>query len=664
MTDAKDKLGVAKANWQEGGRGRKASLTRRDFVTGSAIALGSIAVFGLGGCAPKASHDAAMGFQPGTYTASAMGKKDLLTLEVTFSDQAIESISLVECFDTPRIANAALEGVSKSIIENQSLGVDAMTGATLSSTAIIQAVSDCVEQAGGSVSDLERRAVVADDPVIEDLETGIVICGAGGSGMAAALYAAQNGIDVIVLEKASNMGGNCLVSGGWLEYIEGAEGVRPQMTDGYRDMFASTLDAGLAAGVDPAFIEGIQKDFDEYYAAGNTTVFDSTEFYALDYSTRSGGPVIEHWVPYGRKVNALNEWLFDNGYVINSPLNGIVGFPWPRKAHSVEGENGDGFFLTFDKMLGGEDLPITMYMGTPVTDIIKEGGKAVGVVGTAASGNTYNIYAKHGVILATGGYSGNPEMLKKYNSMWPWDDSTKIPTTNNFGHTGDGLVLAEAAGAALAAMDKQMMFPIAGESDYSTESIVGIGGLGCYVNKEGKRFANETADRFTLSAQVMQQTDQVIYIISDADNSGVADGKNEYGLDVEWLIQTGQLFRGQTIEELAGQMGVDVSSLVQTIEQYNKIAAGEAADEEFGRQGFDDHAVIDKAPFYASPRTWAAHVTMGGVAVNSAMQAVDAGGNPIEGLYCVGECSNGNNGISSMCTGHACIDTMLETMKA
>lgn len=126
----------------------------------------------------------------------------------------------------------------------------------------------------------------------------------------------------------------------------------------------------------------------------------------------------------------------------------------------MDKENGEGFFSVFDNTVETQNLPITFLFETPVSELIVDGKAVVGASGQCADGTTYRVMADRGVILATGGYSGNPDLLKKYNEMWPWDESTVIPTTNSYGHTGDGHVLAEGLGAELKNMGRQMVFPL------------------------------------------------------------------------------------------------------------------------------------------------------------------------------------------------------------
>ena len=632
------------------------SINRRTFVAGSLATVAAAAGLELHVTTPRAyASDASASYTAGEYESSARGRKGTITVRTTFSDSAIDAVEVVECNDTQRISAPACELVPQRIVELQSLAVDTVTGATFSSNAILQAVADCVEQAGGDVAALKSVLPPEKQATTEAIEADLVVCGAGGAGMAAALTAAQAGYNVVVLEKSCCIGGNVLVSGGWLEVLEGVEDKKPEMTDGYREMFAQTLQTSLDNGIDPAIVEKVQADYDAYYAAGNTKVFDSVEFYALDYATRNGGPVEQYWIPFAAGVTDLNNWLFDEGYQIRDTLIGIVGFPWPRKAHSVDGKNGEGFFNLFDAMMEGEGLPVQILTETPVTDLIVEDGRVVGAVGSCVDGTTYEVRSRLGVVMATGGYSGNQDMMKRYNEMWPWDADTIVPTTNNYGHTGDGIVLAQGVGAALANMGKQMVFPIADCKDFSTETIVGHGGLGLYVNTLGKRFTNETLNRFALAAAVMQQPDEKLFIISDVNTAGITDGCNDNGYPIDALLADGQLFMADSLEELAAQIGVDADALIESVENYNAIARGEVADVEFGRANMSEADVIAEAPFYASPRTWAAHVTMGGVAIDGEYRAINEAGEPIEGLYVVGECTDGNSGVSSMSTGRRCV---------
>ena len=393
---------------------RNISLSRRTFVACAAIAAAQAALVSAG-CAPEVQPSgeglaSTAAFAPGTYTASAPGKKGPVTVEVRMSENAIESVEIVEFEDTERISAPARERVPQQIVELQSLNVDTVAGATLTSMAIIEGVADCVNQANGDASALKKAASPEKSDETKEIQADLVVCGAGGAGMAAAVAAAQQGLDVVVFEKTAYAGGNALVSGGWLEVFEGVDDMKPDMTDGNRDMFHATLQKSLDNGVPKDFVDAVQADFDAYFAAGNTKVYDSMEYYALDYASRNGGPAKEYWLPYAHKVNDLNNWLFDQGYTVSGTLVGIVGFPWPRKAHAVDKENGEGFFSVFDNTVETQNLPITFLFETPVSELIVDGKAVVGASGQCADGTTYRVMADRGVILATGGYSDDQQL--------------------------------------------------------------------------------------------------------------------------------------------------------------------------------------------------------------------------------------------------------------
>lgn len=174
--------------------------------------------------------------------------------------------------------------------------------------------------------------------------------------MAAAVAAAPQGLDVVVFEKTAYAGGNALVSGGWLEVFEGVDDMKPDMTDGNRDMFHATLQKSLDNGVPKDFVDAVQADFDAYFAAGNTKVYDSMEYYALDYASRNGGPAKEYWLPYAHKVNDLNNWLFDQGYTVSGTLVGIVGVPVAR-ARPCGGQGERRGLLQRVRQHGGDPEP-------------------------------------------------------------------------------------------------------------------------------------------------------------------------------------------------------------------------------------------------------------------------------------------------------------------
>lgn len=314
---------------------------------------------------------------------------------------------------------------------------------------------------------------------------------------------------------------------------------------------------------------------------------------------------------------------------------------------------GQGYFNFFDKQIAEHGYPVEIMLNTPVTELLKEGDAVVGFTAVAEDGTTYHVRASRGALLATGGFSGNPDMLREYNTMWPWDENTPLPTTNVYGHHGDGIKLALEEGAEVALMDSLMMFPFADVKNGCDETTVGADTDCLLVNANGERFIDETLDRYTMTEALMQQPDEVLFLISDRDTSRVEGDYSYYGRSIQRLLDQGQLFRADTLEELADQMGCDRNTFAATVERYNEIARN-GEDPDFGRMIFSPDSPIENPPFYASPRTWAAHITEGGVVTDETSQVLREDGTPIEGLYAAGEVTVGMSGVSSMALGYAC----------
>ena len=610
-------------------------------------------MLGLAGCTPDkptTSSDTALPYTAGTYTASSQGKFGPVTIQATFSNEAIENIEVTDHEETAFISNRALTELPEAIVENQSLAVDTITGATLSSMAVLAATEDCVRQAGGNPSDLKEAPQKTASTGTESLEADLLVVGAGGSGMACAIAAAKLGMErVVVLEKSCSIGGNALVSGGYLEYVEADDSLREEMTDSQR----AQLEADLAAaeGVVPAdALELIRGQWANWQAAGNTKCFDSIELQALQYTIAGEGDY-EGNVLFCQNIAALDAWLVEDGFAFKE-LVGIVGYPWPRWSSPAEGRCGQGYFQHYQGLVEDQALPVEILLNAPATELICEGDRVVGAKAQAEDGTTYEVRAAKGVVLATGGFSGSPEMLRQYNTMWPFEEGVDIPTTNTYGHTGDGINMALALGAGVALMDDQMPFPMADCKNSSDETTVGDDIDCMMINSEGVRFMDEVRDRYSMTADIMEQPGQMMYMITDADTCRVEGDLNRYGHKLESLINQGQLYVADTIEELAAQIGCEGSVLAKTVADYNE-AARSGVDAAFGRTSFSDLSPIENPPFYASPRTWAMHITVGGLLYDDSFRVTTEEGEPIEGLYAVGETIVGSSGVGTQGEGLA-----------
>ncbi len=628
-------------------------MSRRTFLAGATLAGVNLAVFGLSGCAPKtpaaATGTDTLAFTPGTYTGTGEGKFGPLTLQATFTDSAIG-----EHEETERVSDRAFDEIPATIIDQQALGIDTITGCTLTSAAILAAVTDCVKQAGGDVCAMEKnyRAPELSADVVE-LECDFVIAGAGAAGMGAAVGAAQAGAGkVIVLEKGSNVGGNALVSGGYLEYVNAPADLRVPMTPELTRQLEADLANPIAAEIPPEELAKIKERYAAWQASGDTTLFDCEELMALQECLLYGADGYYGSLDFAQCVSAFDAFLDENGFAWK-PCIGIVGYPWPHWSAPDDGFCGQGYFNFFDKQIAENDYPVEIMLNTPVTALLKDGDRVVGFTAVAEDGTTYHVRASRGALLATGGFSGNPDMLREYNTIWPWDENTPLPTTNVYGHHGDGIKLALEEGAEVALMDSLMMFPFADVKNGCDETTVGEDTDCLLVNKNGERFVDETLDRYTMTEALMKQPDEVLFLISDKDTSRVEGEYSYYGRSIQRLLDQGQLHRADTLEELAEQMGCDPATFKATVERYNEIArAGE--DPDFGRMIFTERSPIENPPFYASPRTWAAHITEGGVVTDEISQVLREDGTAIEGLFAAGEVTVGMSGVSSMALGYAC----------
>lgn len=604
---------------------------------------GALLVLALACCAGAGAAEAQ--YAPGTYRGvSENGKNGAVVVEVTVNEDAIESVTVVEHKETPSLSDTALERIPRRIVEEQSLAIDAVTGATITSEAILEAATAALTQVGADLDKLQQAREQETEREVVELNTQVVIVGAGATGMAAAVSSAQNGAEsVIVLEKTASIGGNAIISGGFLEYISAPDALRPPMNDGYDRIVRNYIEAEPLNEEHAAMQQQLKEEYDAYLAGGSDRVFDSKTLLTLDYYALEPYSTPEAMYGFATLLDDTTTWLTEMGMQWK-PLTGIVGYTWPRWSSPLGSFEGRGFFELFERTIAENDYPIEIMLETAGTELITQDGRVVGVVAQSAD-KEYHIYAEKGVVLATGGFAANIDMVMQYNTMWE-GLSPDIKTTNCAGTTGDGIIMAQKVGAVLEMMDDIMLFPNADPISASTENIVGNDGDAMYVNKEGVRFVDETLDRYSISGAVLEQTDQILYIISDAENCRITDGKTFNGFDVEEMIAKGQLFRADTIEELAQQLGMDPQVLAASVEQYNAYAAN-YLDEDFGRISFSALSAVDKAPFYACPRTVATHITGGGLLYDDRYCVLNTDYEPIEGLYAGGEVTAYMSGISS-----------------
>lgn len=588
-----------------------------------------------GALAEAAVEEATGLFTPGTYAGIAMGMNDNLFVQVTLSEDAIESITVTKHAETAGIADPALERIPQEIVDSQSLDVDTVAGATVTSNAIIEATRSALSEAGIDASTLqpvvrpEGPAAVTDEVV----EVDIVVLGAGGAGMTAAIEAAHAGKSVLVVEKAAMTGGNTTRSTGGmnaavtpyqaeLAFEEGA-GVEKMIADakaGYGDALAD-----LIATVEQQYAD---------YAASPEGYFDSVELFMLD--TLVGGKNVNNHALVETLASQSAggiEWLSGIGAELTSV--GSFGGASVKRIHRPVNAEGRtiavGSYLVPILTENVQALNIQVLYETPATEIIMEDGVVTGAK-AASSSVSYTISAK-AVIVATGGFGANEEMYTSYRP-----DLAGFVTTNAPGITGDGIKMGEAIGAATVDMDQIQIHPTVEQSTSAliTEGLRGDGAI--LVNANGERFVDEVGTRDVVSAAEVAQPGGFAWLVIDqamADASSVIAGYIAQGLTVQ----------GDTYEALAEAMEVDPDAFAQTMDTWNQCVAAKQ-DDAFSRTSFAN--ALDTAPFYAIKIAPGVHHTMGGLKINENTEVLDAQDAPIPGLFAAGEVTGGVHGANRL----------------
>ncbi len=630
----------------------------------------------LAACSPKVS---------GTFSGTSTGMQGPVTVELTVADGKITAVNVTECHETPSLCEVALARIPAQIVEHQTTYVDTVTGATLCSNALINAAGKAAKEAGLDVEKMKKNAYHAKAGKDETFDTDVLVIGGGGAGLSAAIAAGQQGAKVILIEKGSVLGGNTMMAGGAFNCVDpeaqaGAKlsNAQKNTLDGYLKL--STKDKDLHFELFPEWakvLTGLQDEIKAFYAAnkGKTLPgFDTINLHMWHIYTgglrqMDNGTWVapQYDLAYTLASHALEsyDWTGSLGVATKShaaasdSLYTVLGAMWPRTHAYTNGKP------LIDKLReAAEKEGVVIYTEMAGKDLIMAGGKVAGAHAVRADGTKVTINAKKGVVLASGGYCANPAMVKEYDEYWGADLTNRTLTTNVGTNTGDGIVMAQAVGAATRDLGVSQLMPSSSPiKGTMTDGVWADASEQIWIDAKGNRFVNEYAERDVLAKASLKLDNGIFYILfagsgmaePDKMCKGAAKEGGMFGTSITDMINNGHIWYGSTLKELAeaskksaggAAPAFTEEALRATIEKYNSYVDAQY-DPDFGKEvlnGKIDIAAIEADPnvgFIISPRKSSLHHTMGGVSINTEAEVIDANGNAIPGLWAAGEVTGG-----------------------
>ena len=603
----------------------------------SALAMAAIiavSLFGYG-CGSKPASTA--GGVSGDFIGTAKGMGGDVSVTLTLTDGAITGCTAEGKDETEGVGSQAIAKMPGEIAESGSIAVDGVSGATITSTAIKEAAAAALTAAGLNPDDY--KTAVEKDASAEDstVDADVVVVGAGGAGMTAAITAAAEGKSVVILESQSMVGGNSVRATGGMN--AGKTVYQDENEFGESAGVEKTLKTAAEKYADNETITALAKTVSEQWAAyqaNPTGYFDSVELMELD--TMIGGKGINDpelvETLCANSADAI-DWLDEHGITLHN-VSSFGGASVKRIHRPVNAEGKTvsvGSYMIPLLQENCEKAGVKMMLDTTATEILTDAnGAAVGVKATGASGETVTVNAK-AVVLATGGFGANLDMVVKYKP-----ELKGFMTTNAPGIQGQGIEMAQAIGAATVDMDQIQIHPTveANTAALITEGLRGDGAI--LINEEGKRFIDEVGTRDVVSAAEIAQTGSYSWLVVDqamADASSVIQG----------YIKKGYTVTGSTYEELGKAMGVDAAAFAETMEKWNGYVEAKN-DPDFGRTSFANP--LNTAPYYAVKVTAGVHHTMGGLKINANTEVLNEKGEVIPGLFAAGEVTGGVHGANRL----------------
>ena len=538
---------------------------------------------------------------PVTAEGTGVGKHGDITVAVTFDAGKIQDIKIVKNAENPILAKKVFTDLKDQVVALSSTDVDLISGATFSAKGFIDAVNDAAKKAGVTLAKADKKALKkAARELPKTSNYDVVVIGAGGAGFSAAITARNAGANVVLIEKMPAVGGNSLISGAEMNVAK--NWVQPKL--------------------------GINDDSPELHAQdtfkggdgkGDMKVINVMTHEALDAAK---------WCRDYLGVRFEDDNLF------------FFGGHSRKRALIPVGHTGTEFIAKFQAK--ADELGIPVITNMKAEELIKDkDGRVVGVKATM-DGSEYTFNAKGGVVLATGGFGANPEMVKKYN---PKIDE-RFKTTDAPGSTGEALYMAERAGAELVNMGYIQTYPICDPLSGAIELIADARFDGAIMlNQEGKRFVEELQRRDVLSEAILNQTGQYCWVLWNDNIGKISNTVKAHANEYEAFTKQGIMTTCDDLKCIADFTKIPFDQLRKTVKRVSDMA-GKGNDKDFNhRAGLMD---MQQGKYYVIKAVPSTHHTMGGVRINEKAEALTAEGKVIPGLWAAGEVTGVTHGTNRL----------------
>ena len=664
-------------------------ISRKGFIKiAAAAAMSGVTAGALAACnaaSGSASTSGAAGlYTPGTYEGTAEGISSTVKVTMTFSDSAVTDVVVDTSGETASFGAAAADELREQLLAAGSAEIDGVSGSTITSDAVMKAAKSCYAQAKGEavVSSVQLPTGDANDwlgkepdideaAITETVDTDILIVGAGNGGMFAAAYAAANGLNFRVIEQNANVQD----TRHWYGAIDSA--------------------AAKAAGEKPADRAKLLSEISRY-ASG-----------------KCDQRVVKTWINESAAMHDFMRSILEDkyGWVCDFTSGSEAAWPAENAEHNTDylfpvqehnymaSESASGLPRNELLLQYIQELGYDVDFKTSLAKLEKNSdGRITGIIAQSTEDDHFIRYnANKGVLLACGGFPGNPYMMEQLDPL-----GTSVTTACSYSPAdkGYGIRAAVWAGANLDKEAAPMLFDrgivAPGVDGGYVDSDSAFGGKAfpgkirqynpgtqpfLKVNRNGERFANESCPYNDIVYAAAHQPGRVYAQICDANiledakrfhtigcSAQTRNGGEKYIQGkMDEAIEAGALFKCDTLDELADKMGFTGAAkdtFLATVERYNELY-DKQNDEDFGKPAYRLSA-IRTAPFYGCWLGASLLTTEQGIAINEKGQALDTNNQPMEGLYITGDMSGSffANNYPCLMAGVAMGRTLTFAMKA